>query len=895
MTPAYEYQRSRSDDESESSDDDLEADGCFGCVPRPRPPGAAAAVGRRSDDDDFGNDFDALVAVDPDKGTGRDEGEGVNRFLECLFGVRFLNRGASRAVIAADPVPLSSNGDPSSSSSRPRRPPPRAVGNGEEEEEEVEAVGNDYFLAPIREASGPDSDAAPPSSRSLASPPPHPHLSERTATDDLSFQSALSERTAEDDGGGGNGAAEVRGGGGGVAIESGRGIVDEDASASDAAGKKKKKKKGKALRAIRKTILRTGSRGMRRKGRKEQGGEAPSGHRRADSACEESVDSDAATTKNEEEEDGSSTTGSLSSPSPRRKPPGVVAVARDFADGTDGATTGVRAEIDKQLGLLERAETKLRSHKSALSDADRDAASIVRTTSEIAARVDQLRTAAANLEIVLDRSRKALEHERKLLVEERAKMDELESARRDVASDVANVEREVAERKSYVESLRDRAENGVVLPPTTEGRAIAPAEMTAEGAAAGLDGSSLHEHPIVPVKEETEAAGNTGLVVVGGGGGGKNESRTATGGRGEEEEERETTTTRVVDGEAKLPPPPPATKLRRSSSSFIRVHDLQLTDHSRDASADGGGSDGGGSDGAASSSDDADARSAPPQAKGAGNEDGFSILDDELRSILSALNDVGYRAITDEGERWVPTRDTEKILAKRKGKGASTTGSADERPEEDTKLWHCARGKDVLVWSGTVEHGGYGSDLPVVKARGIVRTSARDLLDLLLDSSRVKDYNKLSLGRDDDFVYQRGVDTSKDESPYGLDGEIKILRSRNKPPVVRRNIEMLTIIHARALDEAQGEGRGYMAVSRSIWESPDAAKRGTSNADKNVVRSEMVLGVNYIRELPGREGTECELTTLTHVYSPLVPRGFAKKFAPTAATSFVRDLQSLWE
>lgn len=302
----------------------------------------------------------------------------------------------------------------------------------------------------------------------------------------------------------------------------------------------------------------------------------------------------------------------------------------------------------------------------------------------------------------------------------------------------------------------------------------------------------------------------------------------------------------------------PRPELRRTaSSSFMRVHDLDL-----DLEVwfpDGSST--------ADSSISLDVTGQNP-------EDLF-FLDKDTKSVLEALARFGYDMVTDESDRFKPVRDTERILSKRKVQSMPD-------PSCPSHPWYHATGKEILVWSGAAEHDGFGCSVPVLKARGIVRTAARNVVELILDSSRVKEYNKMSLGRSDVVCLQEGLDTKADEGTLGLPGEVKITKSLNKPPFIRRNIELLSLLYARP------EGDGFLLVSRSVWEdcSPD------HNATQDTLRSEMLLGVNYIRPLQG--GEHCEMTTITHVYSPSVPEVLAKSFAPKAAANFIRDIQALF-
>jgi hypothetical protein len=265
---------------------------------------------------------------------------------------------------------------------------------------------------------------------------------------------------------------------------------------------------------------------------------------------------------------------------------------------------------------------------------------------------------------------------------------------------------------------------------------------------------------------------------------------------------------------------------------------------------------------------------------------GLIDIHHDLPAAIEALARFGYRIVTDEGPRWSPTRDTEKILSKQQ---------RNQQPPSQ-------QGKEILVWLSKVDHGGIGSELPMIKARGIVKTNAKNLVDLLLDSSRVKEYNKLSVGRTDELMMQSGFQTLATESPYGIKGEIKIIRSRSKPPILRKQIEMISVIHAREL-QTECEGMdGYLVVSRAVWEDikthdSSVVLSNTGATGPKSIRTEMLLGVNLIRPLKGLQNQNdgcCEFTTVTHAYSPALPQGIAKRMAPSAASNFMRDIQNLY-
>jgi hypothetical protein len=65
--------------------------------------------------------------------------------------------------------------------------------------------------------------------------------------------------------------------------------------------------------------------------------------------------------------------------------------------------------------------------------------------------------------------------------------------------------------------------------------------------------------------------------------------------------------------------------------------------------------------------------------------------------------------------------------------------------------------QEILAWSGKFTADGQGSELPVIKTMAVIDKSPQCLAELLMDSSKVKVYNKMSLGRSDEEVFQSGM------------------------------------------------------------------------------------------------------------------------------------------
>eukprot|EP00804_Cyclotella_cryptica_P001599 CCRYP_014939-RA/>CCRYP_014939-RA protein AED:0.04 eAED:0.04 QI:151/1/1/1/1/1/2/611/601 len=98
--------------------------------------------------------------------------------------------------------------------------------------------------------------------------------------------------------------------------------------------------------------------------------------------------------------------------------------------------------------------------------------------------------------------------------------------------------------------------------------------------------------------------------------------------------------------------------------------------------------------------------------------------------------------------------------------------------------------QEVLVWSGKfTSSDGQGAELPIVKTMAVIDKSPKYLAELLMDSNKVRIYNKMSLGRSDELVFQMGVDTVN--GSFG-DGESKVVRNLTKPPMMNNILEFIS-------------------------------------------------------------------------------------------------------
>ena len=183
---------------------------------------------------------------------------------------------------------------------------------------------------------------------------------------------------------------------------------------------------------------------------------------------------------------------------------------------------------------------------------------------------------------------------------------------------------------------------------------------------------------------------------------------------------------------------------------------------------------------------------------------------------------------------------------------------------------------DVLVWSGTWSHKYYGHDLPAIRCEAIVNMSPKDLANLLVDSDRVKEYNKMSVGRDDIMVLH---DDDKCVT--------KIIVGKSKPPMLGKTLMLKSLLHMEELPGGAEEG-GFVIASRAIALADDAE----AAEDPKIIHSEMLMGLNIIRVVEG-EPDRCILINLNHLRSPMIPMMFAKKLGLSAAVNFINDIRAL--
>ncbi|KAL3823938.1 hypothetical protein ACHAXA_007909 [Cyclostephanos tholiformis] len=255
-----------------------------------------------------------------------------------------------------------------------------------------------------------------------------------------------------------------------------------------------------------------------------------------------------------------------------------------------------------------------------------------------------------------------------------------------------------------------------------------------------------------------------------------------------------------------------------------------------------------------------------------GNGNGMAPL---AEAAIEALVKSGLDASINRG-MWTANASTEKIIKAGLWDSTIFFPYNEGRPVPLPRACGPKDEKDVLLWTGQWDHKYYGHDIPAVRCEAIVNMSPRALVDLLVDSNRVKEYNKMSIGRDDILHF------CKEETRV-----TKIIVGRSKPPMLGKTLVLKSLLHMEELPGG-GERSGYVIVSRAISLVDDV----NAPVDPKVLYSEMLMGMNIIRAVEGDPG-RCVLINLNHLRSPMIPVMLARRLALGAAVNFINDIRAL--
>ena len=251
-------------------------------------------------------------------------------------------------------------------------------------------------------------------------------------------------------------------------------------------------------------------------------------------------------------------------------------------------------------------------------------------------------------------------------------------------------------------------------------------------------------------------------------------------------------------------------------------------------------------------------------------------------AVTSSLVQTGLEAAMTKS-MWTPNAATVKLLLGGKWDKTIFQSTNNGQPIPVPRIRGSKEETEALVWVGEFGHKYYGNDIPAARCEGIVNMSPRTLVDLLLDSNRVKEYNKMSIGREDIMIFCNETNRVT-----------KIIVGRSKPPMLGKTLVLKSLLHMEELPSGDGGGGddkqhcGYVIVSRAIVLKDDV----DMPIDPKVLNSEMLMGLNIIRAIEGEEN-RCVLINLNHLRSPMIPVYLAKRLALGAAVNFLNDIRAL--
>ncbi|CAM9484300.1 unnamed protein product [Scytosiphon promiscuus] len=138
-------------------------------------------------------------------------------------------------------------------------------------------------------------------------------------------------------------------------------------------------------------------------------------------------------------------------------------------------------------------------------------------------------------------------------------------------------------------------------------------------------------------------------------------------------------------------------------------------------------------------------------------------------------------------------------------------------------------------------------------------------MGMIVDSTRVLEYNRYSRGRTD--IEHLGPHT-------------KIVWNKAQPPLSKKLHDFCTLMHMQPLDDEEGS---FMLITRAT-EHPKAPLLDGH------VRSEILLGVTILRPAGG-DPNRTEMTTVNHIVSNGVPVMIADRVSTKNAIDFIQNVE----
>ncbi|KAL7556717.1 hypothetical protein ACA910_006270 [Epithemia clementina (nom. ined.)] len=263
---------------------------------------------------------------------------------------------------------------------------------------------------------------------------------------------------------------------------------------------------------------------------------------------------------------------------------------------------------------------------------------------------------------------------------------------------------------------------------------------------------------------------------------------------------------------------------------------------------------------------------------------------------------------------------------------------------------------ETLVWSGSFVGDAAGTQnakYPLYLARGVIPIAPRDLLDLLWDNDRTKEYNAFCLGREtlmelnhlafEDCSHAVAAEGQEKDSNHNKKNHnnhhqyhrTKVISSQTRVPLTSFTVQVQCLMHCRPLQEPHDHG--FVIVSRSLHSGPsgttfvsqsqDNAENGDNSGDKktrkrhrhhknkpsqnnkkknnigkgpsqasssSTKKNEILWGINVIRSVPNHPHLT-DLTSLSQVgYSlGVIPQFLASQIAIRGVQEFFDTMRRL--
>ena len=237
-------------------------------------------------------------------------------------------------------------------------------------------------------------------------------------------------------------------------------------------------------------------------------------------------------------------------------------------------------------------------------------------------------------------------------------------------------------------------------------------------------------------------------------------------------------------------------------------------------------------------------------------------------------------SMLDDKNIWKPTKETEHFFRKNSGR---------ELNENDILVWN---GKpfdySMLTTLKGFDSKVYGTDTPVIRARGLVKTDTTSLLELLWNSERATEYNSMSLGRSDEIIFQDEVNPGS-KADFS---QTKVVKSMSKVPLVGKPLELYNIMHACKWEkyESVEDSSCYIIATRGLEQS---------KVEVNKPSQGILFSFNVIRPvkycIKGKNYLWTELTTISHFNISGVPLFLALSVGQKSAGNFISQIQKVYE